>query len=723
MKRQIPILLTNIMIVSIMLAHSAGVIQLPVLERVENALYDLRTILTMPKGIDNRVVIVDIDETSLREEGHWPWSRDKLAQLTNQLFNRYGVAALGFDVVFAEKDENREISALRQIASEKGQFEFVSDLDKLATNLDRDDRFAEAIANRPVTLGYYFNTNPEHTDSTGLLPDPLNFGESIERAVFPPKGTSYGANIPVLQAATLYSGFFSNPLIDPDGIVRRVPTLHEYNGHYYDSLAVAVVRSYIGMDIEPSLADTPGKSGYPNMEGIYVGPFYVPIDVNSGVLVPYRGPSGSFPYVSASDVLHGKLADPKALQDAIVLVGTTSLGLVDIRATPMQATFPGVEIHANIIAGIIDEGFRHQPAWVWGAEFAILIVIGILMMLFSPFLSPIKLWFFSLVVLVSVAGLNMYLWNDSKLLIPIANSILLVVTLYIINVMYGFFTEAKQKRQVRHAFSHYLAPALVDQLADDPGKLRLAGETREMTFLFTDIAAFTTFSEQTEPEVFVALLNEYLDEMCRITLSHGGTIDKFVGDAVIAMFNAPVDQPDHACRAVACAIEMDAFCNDFSEEKCAAGHNFGITRIGVHTGTVIVGNFGGSERFDYTALGDAVNTAARMESVNKHLGTRVCISGVTVERCPEQSFRPIGGLILKGKTEAVQAFEPLIGTPDAELAQRYAEAFQCLRESAPQAGKLFADLHRRYPEDPLVTLHHKRIASGEASTTITMQEK
>ena len=724
MRRQLPIIALNVVLVLVMLLHSIGIRTLPALDRLENFFYDIRTQLTLVGGVDNRIVIVDIDERSLREEGHWPWSREKLAVLTDRLFDQYGVAALGYDVVFAERDETREIHKLRSIAESLDRAEFIRELDDMAIELDRDRLFADAFTDRPVALGYYFNINPERDTSTGALPAPIDFAEPVKRSLFPPVASSYGANIDVLQENALGGGFFSNPLIGQDGVVRRVPTLHEYQGDYYESFSIAVIRAYLGLDIEPALADIDPDTGYPRLEGIFVGPFHVPIDVNGGALVPYRGRSGSFPYVSATDVVRGEIADAEVLRDAIALVGTTSLGLVDIRATPVQATFPGVEIHANVIAGVLDESFKHRPAWIQGAELASLFSIGLLMIVMSPILGPARLLAFGLIILVIVVGSNFYLWNEKQLVMPLANSVVLVFILYITSVSYGYFTEAKQKRQVRTAFSHYLAPAIVKKLTEHPDQLRLSGETREMTFLFSDIAGFTSFTEKSDPEVLVALLNEYLDEMCQIAMSHGGTIDKIVGDAVHAMFNAPVDQPDHASRAVACALEMDEFCTKFKKEKNQAGLDFGITRVGVNTGITVVGNFGGSARFDYTAHGDVINTAARMESVNKHLGTRICVSGSTVSGCPDHFFRPVGALVLKGKTEAIEAFEPITREQhDSDRIRRYLEAFRRLEEQQPDSAALFCQLKSEYPDDPLVALHYDRITAGETSTTIVLAEK
>jgi len=258
----------------------------------------------------------------------------------------------------------------------------------------------------------------------------------------------------------------------------------------------------------------------------------------------------------------------------------------------------------------------------------------------------------------------------------------------------------------------------------DPDMLSLTGEEREMSFLFSDIAGFTTFTESASPELLVSVLNEYLDAMCRAVMEHGGTIDKIVGDAVVGIFNAPLDQPDHAERAVNCALAMNAISSDFIAKMAQRGYPFGVTRVGVNTGRAIVGNFGGSERFDYTAHGDSINAAARLESVNKHLGTQICISGTTVAQCPDHQFRHIGALVLKGKTEALDAYEPITAAQAATpFMARYNEAFELLQREDPGAAQLFAQLYLEFPDDPLVKLHHERIVAGELSATIVLSEK
>ena len=278
--------------------------------------------------------------------------------------------------------------------------------------------------------------------------------------------------------------------------------------------------------------------------------------------------------------------------------------------------------------------------------------------------------------------------------------------------------------QARAALSRYFSPNLAKELADNPEFLRLGGERKELTFVFTDLADFTPLVESLEPSVIVPLLNEYLDQMTQIVFRHGGTTEKIVGDAVHAIFGAPMTQPDHASRGVACATEIDAFAETFRARKKAEGIAWGATRVGVHTGAAIVGNFGGELFFDYTAHGDAINTASRLEGVNKHLGTRVCVSASVVEHIPGFTGRPVGTLVLKGKSEGLRVMEPLSRErAESPATAAYKEAFRKLEANDPSAGQAFAALVGQYAEDPLATFHLKRVLAGETGIRIAFGEK
>ena len=385
---------------------------------------------------------------------------------------------------------------------------------------------------------------------------------------------------------------------------------------------------------------------------------------------------------------------PKVLlADKIVMIGA-DLPLVDRFPTPMSVgrggvPVPGVIIHAHALAQILDRRFPLRPNFA--LEFALVVGLAVfgLLIAAADLAIPAKAG----AVAVLMAGLWIGAWAlyaYAGILVALMAPSLSLVLAGGIGTAYLGRRERQQKRYLRQAFSRYISPGIVEQLAADPSRLTLGGERREVTFIFTDIARFTSLMEQSEPSVILPVLNEYLDGMCRIVLESEGTMDKIVGDAVVSFFGAPSDQPDHAAMAVHCALKLDAFARQYAEDQQARGINFGITRIGVNTGMAAVGNFGGDAFFNYTAHGDAVNTAARMESVNKHLGTNICVAGVTASRCTDVQFRPVGNLVLKGKQEGVEAFEPLSdAAAQAPETAAYREAFALMAAEDPTAPDVF----------------------------------
>lgn len=309
-------------------------------------------------------------------------------------------------------------------------------------------------------------------------------------------------------------------------------------------------------------------------------------------------------------------------------------------------------------------------------------------------------------------------------LVPLlAPTIAMLLALWLMDVIIGR-AERKQRQFIQGAFSRYVSPAVVDQLVDDPTALSIKGDRREVTFIFTDIASFTTLSEGLTSEKLSEVLNAYLDGACAIILKYQGTIDKFIGDAIMAIFNAPIPQADHAERAVKCALELDVYAEEFKKAQNAAGIPIGVTRIGIHTGIATVGNFGSATRMDFTALGDTVNTAARTEGVNKYFGTRICVTEETVSACPNLKFRPIGDVVLKGKTKPVGLFSPVSDADAAtNVTEDYMAAYNLLRSETPEGIEAFKALAVTYPDDAIIAYHCRRIAAGATSTLIVLEDK
>jgi len=296
-------------------------------------------------------------------------------------------------------------------------------------------------------------------------------------------------------------------------------------------------------------------------------------------------------------------------------------------------------------------------------------------------------------------------------------------TLFTALVLLNLWKEERNRKQIRNAFSHYLSPALVDDLAVHPEHLRLSGENRNLTSLFTDLEGFTELSEKVQPGQLVDTINRYLDGMCNIAIYHGGTIDKIIGDALHIIFGAPHEISDHPKKAITCAIEMENFSQSYYEEVIRQGGQFGLTRIGVNTGDAVVGNFGGSRRLVYTAYGDTINIASRLEGVNKYLGTRICVAEETMKRCPDQLFRPAAEIIVKGKSKVLAVFEPVIDESQiSHYLNDYLEAYHAMKENKEPALELFATLANTYPDDGLVQLHYKRLSNDQSVDMVITTE-
>ncbi len=420
-----------------------------------------------------------------------------------------------------------------------------------------------------------------------------------------------------------------------------------------------------------------------------------------------------------------------ALKDRIVLIGSDP-GLNSRHRTPLSIqntsekhNLPGVLIEAHALSQLI-EGRSLKSV---SSDQTLLLLVSASML--GVFISLSRLgWLmkiitsFSVLPVAWIASLFVFIYQGQ--LLPMVAMTVAYLVAAIASFTWEWRSEFSKRQEVQQIFGHFLAPAVIEQMLLNPDSLELGGEFREVSLLFTDLEGFTALTESNTPQDMVRLVNAYLEESCEIVIRHGGTIDKIVGDALHVMFNAPVFQKDHAQRAANCALELDAWSNKFRERQAEMGITLGVTRIGVNTGNCMVGNFGGSIRFDYTAHGDAINTAARLESINQRLGTTICISETTASLCNDISFLPVATLILYGKTQGVDVFSPYPETdefPDSEFKDEYKYAFSCLRENKIEATELFRNLYERYPNHPLVKLHNKRIDQGELGTSIIMPEK
>jgi len=706
------------------LGHAGKFYRIPFVDQLDRIIYDTRLRLTMPRDVDPRIVILDIDEKSLAtpELGQWPWGRDVVAGLVNKLFDRYGVAILGFDVVFAESDRSSGLRVLDGLASGplKDVPDFQAALAELRPRLDHDAQFVQTIKGRPVVLGYYL-TSDRDARTTGVLPPPvLEPGTFANRPIEFTSWTGYGANLPAFQAAAASTGHF-NPVADEDGINRRVPMLAEYKGAYYEPLSLAVMRTLLGFPkVEPGYP--PGSvlnRNYAGLEWLDVGPLRIPVDENACALVPYRGAKGSFRYISLADVFNDKVP-VEALKGRIALVGTTAPGLFDLRATPVGAAYPGVEVHANLIAGMLDRNIKARPAYVLGAEVILLLIGGLTLAIWLPFLSPFRATAVSLVALLLVTGLSVGVWIYADLVLPLAASLLMTIGLFALNMSYGYFVETRSKRELTERFGEYVPPELVDEMARDPAKYSMEGRDEVLTVLFTDIRGFTSIAEGLDPKALSAFMNEFLTAMSLVIRQHRGTLDKYVGDQIMAFWGAPVADGQHARQAVAAALAMQAELGKLNERFKARGWRAIEIGVGVNTGPMRVGDMGSKLRKAYTVMGDAVNLASRLEGLTKQYGLGILVGQATRDAATDVVFREIDRVRVKGKDEPVAIYEPLgleaeVGKARAEELKLWLQALKAYRSQAwEQAELVLFNLQRLYPGAPLYSFYSQRVARYRA---------
>jgi adenylate cyclase len=725
MKQHIVRIALGLAIMLFFIGHAARFYQLGFITQLDNIIYDARLKLTMPRGVDNRIVILDIDEKSLGEIGRWPWSRNVMADLIRKLFDKYGIAVLGFDIVWAERDTSSGINVLDTLAKNdlKEVAAFQQSYRDLRARLDYDGLFAQSIKDRPVVLGYYFNSEDDAVKANSIpqpvLPKGTFSGRNI--SFFDWKG--YTGNLPEYVKNAAAAGHF-NPLIDFDGVSRRVPMILEYDGAYYEALSLAVVRTLWALQNEGKFPDVePGypperfmARGYSGLEWLKVGSIRIPVDETASALIPYRGNRMSFPYISLADVVKDR-ARVEDLKGRVVLVGTSAPGLQDLRSTPVASVYPGVEIHANLIAGILDERIKQKPPFMVGAEVVLLVVGGVALALLIPMLSA--LWATGAAVLgfVLIVLFNVAIWSEADMVLPLASSVAMIATLYTMNMAYGYFVESRSKRQFTELFGQYVPPELVDKMAEDPEKYNMEPRSAELTILFSDVRGFTSISEALKPEELREYINEYLTDMSNIIRGkYRGTLDKYIGDAIMAFWGAPVEDGQHARNGVLAAIEMQKECEVLNAKFAARGWPTCKIGVGVNSGNVRVGDMGSQVRRAYTAMGDAVNVASRLEGRTKGYGVGILVGEGTRQVVKDVVFREVDKIKVKGKDEAVIIFEPL--GLDSEVARSVLDELkvwnQVLRayrgQQWDQAEVGLLNLQRMNPGCGLYQVYAERVA-------------
>jgi adenylate cyclase len=680
--------------------------------RLNNVAYDmqLRTKLFNHKQkLNSSVAIIDIDDKSLQAIGRWPWPRSQIAKLITRLHEE-GVVVIAMDIMFAEKESDIASTVLEELDKRKlNTPSFTSVLKQIEPDFSSDLQLATAIKQQDSVLGMTFLPREE---TSGELPPPLITLNHAEKDLGFIDAAGYISNIAVLQQAAKFAGFI-NVYPDSDGIIRRVPILIRYQDKLYPSLALAAVKLFL-------LANVTLSAGTYNdtlqLEAIKVGDHTIPVDANGQMLISFVGRSFTFPYYSAIDVINKKLP-LNALAGKIVFLGTSATGLGDLRATAISGVFPGVEIQASLADGILQDRYSYKPEWTRGLEIFVLVLVGLFATFIFPYLGPRTLTLCVIIIPVCMIALNNWLWARTGLIIFILIPILLVVALAIINMTYGYLFETRKREHLKEMFGQYVPEEHIDEMLKAPDEFALTGEDREMTVLFADIRNFTGISETLTASELKSLLNDFFTPMTEIIFKYQGTIDKYIGDLIMAFWGAPLKDEKHAEHAMDAALEMLAEQIKLREKFTALGLPELNIGIGLNTGEMSVGDMGSRFRRNYTVLGDAVNLGSRVEGLTKFYGVNVIVTGNTQKDQPRFVFRQLDRVRVKGKKLGVDIFEIVARTEEIapvlleEIQQSNIAIEYYFQQEWQRAEDLFQALYKAHPDVKIYPMYLERITS------------
>ncbi|RXJ60646.1 CHASE2 domain-containing protein [Candidatus Marinarcus aquaticus] len=609
------------------------------LESFDNRLRDFMFIMRGEIPQNDTTVIIDIDEKSLNEVGQWPWSRDILAQLLTNL-TQAGIGVIGFDIVFPEEDRTSPHKVLKNLNIKQNKI------------VNYDEVFAQVIANTPTILGYQFQLDKKEFMNTKAPEIPAIFIEKnrdLEQDyLLNAKGTV--VNTPIIQDNGYSSGFFNN-VPDPSGIIRSVPLLIRYEEQLYPSLAFEVLRAALGIN---KVFVNYNEIG---VESISLGDMFIPTDRFGRIIVNFRGKEKTFPYYSAVDILNNKI-DPALLEGKVALIGTSAAGLFDLRATPFESVYPGVEVHANVIDNILTGDFLHKPAWIDGVNILhmVILVCFIFAVILSVNIYVIPVVFVSFLVLDTYM-LYYVLFNEG-IILNIFFPIVTIIVTAAVAILINYLFEIRQSNLVKLKFASKVSAKVMEDLIKNEDQT-LKGESKEVTVFFSDIRGFTNISESmSDAKALIEYLNEYMEPMTEIIMKNEGTIDKFIGDAIMAYWNAPSDVKNHADKAVKASLEQLSYLKLLNERLQKENKPLVDIGIGLNTGNAVVGEMGSSGRSDYTVIGDPINLGSRLESLCKFYGSRLNISNYTKSLLQEQYvFRFLDLVKVKGKLKPVEIWQ------------------------------------------------------------------
>ena len=692
-RRYVRAWLTVVALVAALL-HVTGSASWPGLASFDRLVSDTRAkwVASQSLGPDPRIVIVDIDERSLAELGQWPWPRSEIARMTSILLDA-GASVVGFDVVFPEAEQRAGLEVLRQLTRQSSTPALTQAMRELQRGVLRavegDEALERAFTTRPVVLGYYF-TSERDGFQFGHLPAPvLNAAQLSQGIPATTEWTGYGANLLGLNDAAAGAGFF-NAITDVDGVVRRLPLIASFEGNVYESFALSVYRQWGGWsDVSLVYADNPSANNQTGalsrrlLRAIRLSnaggdSLDVPLDGQAAQVLDFASTGGAkasaFQYISASDVLANRM-QPGLLSDAIVLIGASAPGLQDLRVTAVNPQYPGVEAHATALASLLDQRVVITPPWSVAINVTLLLLLAVPLLVWLPRLRPVPSIAVISILVVACLAVHEWLYVQWQWLVPVAGPIGFLGLALSLQILLSYVLE-RRTRSLAELFGSYLPDTLVDEMRANAAQYSLQADAREMTVMFADMRNFTAIAEPMTPSGIQQLLNRVLSDLTEAVGSYRGTLDKYLGDGLMAFWGAPLYEPRHAYKAVACAMDMAELAQRNASAWHGTEHNSGQHRppirigIGIGTGTMFVGDMGSSKRRSYTVLGDTVNLTARVEALCKRYGVDIIATQTTVDQTPEYAWRALDVVQVRGRSQEVAIYQPVALHEALTLPQR-----------------------------------------------------
>lgn len=670
------------------------------MELLENLSYDFQVRSHhKPLGKESSIAIIDIDDKSLETQGRWPWSRKKLSELISKTYQS-GATIVALDITFPDVEQNvvSELESEIKKVPNKNDEAVLSELNKLEAEFDYDELFGKSLALGDSLLGFVFS---DQGDNLGILPPPISvLSPQLQKDLSIPEKTHFLGNIPVLQKAAKNGGFI-NSAKDPDGVLRFTNLLLRRGGDLYTSLSLQAASQYLLVKKIELKTERYGNSTV--LEGIKLDQQVIPTNPMGQILIPYRGPSFTFPYLSATDVLEGKV-DRSAIEGKLIFIGFSASALADLYSTSVDPVFPGVEVHASVASGILDNYLPYKPYWGRGAVLFLMLLVGVICAALFPFLDALMSTILCLAFAGSIFFLDNWLWNNKGIVIETLYPIGMIATLFIFNLAWGYFKESKKGKELKSVFGQYVPPAYLEEMLRKGGEINLEGESKELSVLFSDIRSFTSISEKLTAHELKQFLNRFFNPITEVIFRNKGTIDKYVGDMVMAFWGAPLETPYHASQAVHTAIEMQKALSELNTSFVNEGKQPVKIGIGVNTGLMNVGDMGSKFRRAYTVLGDPVNLASRLEGQSKYYSVDILVGENTWAQTKDEiAYRKIDKIKVKGKETGIEIYEPICLKANMsedlkkELEKHNLALDAYFKQDWAKSSQLFEELKTSYP--------------------------